>query len=195
MLKKWKVVIKRDDDGLVKSISLPEDFAEVSDEELSFLDEDESELKHANISKKSWKVVIERDDNGFVKSISLPEDFAEVSDEEVSFMDEEPELKHYGVMGMKWGIQKDPADAAVRKTRGSMVRNRRLLSDDQLAATVKRLEMEKKLKELAADDLAPGKMALNNTLGKIVGTAFGAAAGVAGAAIVKQILASKGIKT
>lgn len=107
----------------------------------------------------------------------------------------EDELKHYGVLGQKWGIRKDPADAAVRKTRGSMVRNRRLLSDDQLAATVRRLEMEKKLKELAADDLAPGRMALNNTLGKIVGTALGAAAGVAGAAIVKQILASKGIKT
>lgn len=333
MSKSWKLIVERDDDGFVKSISLPEEFTEVSDEELSFMDEDEeSELKHYGVIGQKWGVrndksgessgssskggqKEERDLNkaaekamnlanrkyfavynatakesekifneinntyskkygpninpvkdpttklakaywndcaiALTKSLqangdrilgskvdsrikvrwempsdqpgSLPLYYIEKADsvqhaEELDkiklipkfdksgmiisidfpkdiFEDEESELKHYGVLGQKWGIRKDPADAGVRKTRGSMVRNRRLLSDDQLAATVRRLEMEKKLKELAAEDLAPGRMALNNTLGKIFGTALGAAAGVAGAAIVKQILASKGIKT
>ncbi|GEM_PF-735387 len=195
MPKKWNVVIKRDDDGFVKSMDLPEDFAEVSDEELSFMDEDESELKHANISKKSWKVVIERDDDGFVKSINLPEDFAEVSDEELSFMDEESELKHYGVIGQRWGIRKDfEANKAIRKSRAKMLRTKRLMSDDELAKTIKRLEMEKKLTQLVADDVVPGRVLVTNQMGKFMSGAFGAAAGAVGAAIVKEALKSAGLK-
>lgn len=143
---------------------------------------------------KKWKVVIERDDDGFVKSISLPEDFTEVSDEELSFLDEESELKHYGVIGQKWGIRKEYSDNnAIRKSRAKMLRTKRLMSDDELAKTVKRLEMEKKLTQLVAEDVVPGRAMVGNQLSKFMSTALGAAAGAAGAAIVKEILKSKGI--
>lgn len=141
---------------------------------------------------KKWKVVIERDDDGFVKSISLPEDFAEVSDEELSFLDEESELKHYGVIGQKWGIRKEYSDnSAIRKSRAKMLRTKRLMSDDDLAKTVKRLEMEKKLTKLVAEDVVPGRALVANQMGKFMGTALGAAAGVAGAAIVKRAIEGK----
>lgn len=145
---------------------------------------------------KKWKVVIERDDDGIVKSISLPEDFAEVSDEELSFLNEdESELKHYGVIGQKWGIRKDfEANKSIRKSRAKMLRTKRLMSDDELAKTVKRLEMEKKLTQLVADDVIPGRVLVTSQMGKFMSGALGAAAGVVGAVVVKEALKSAGLK-
>jgi len=143
---------------------------------------------------KSWKVVIERDDDGFVKSISLPEDFAEVSDEELSFLDEESELKHYGVLGMKWGVRKSASEnLSTKRKRAKAYFNRRTISDQELSSTIKRLEMEKKLKTLVVEDLTPGRYAINNLLSKYGGMAAGAAAGAFGAAVIKEVLKKQGI--
>lgn len=104
------------------------------------------------------------------------------------------ELAHFGVQGMRWGVRKGPsADTKVRRNRAKMHKNRRTLSDAELKKAVSRMQMEKKLKTLVEDDLIPGKMAAKEFLSK-TGSAFvGAAAGAAGAALVKSYLDKKGI--
>lgn len=108
---------------------------------------------------------------------------------------QEDELKHYGVIGQKWGIRKDfEANKSIRKSRAKMLRTKRLMSDDELAKTVKRLEMEKKLTQLVADDVIPGRVLVTSQMGKFMSGALGAAAGVVGAAVVKEALKSAGLK-
>ena len=106
----------------------------------------------------------------------------------------EDELKHYGVIGQKWGIRKEfDKNTTIRKSRAKLLRTKRLMSNDELEKTVKRLEMEKKLSQLVAEDVAPTRAMVGNQLSKFMGTALGAAAGAAGAAIVKEVLKKKGI--
>lgn len=104
------------------------------------------------------------------------------------------ELAHFGTIGMKWGVRKGPsANAQVRKSRAKMYKNRRTLSDAELKKAVSRMQMEKKLKGLAEDDLIPGKMAAKSFMSNVGTTFVGAAAGAAGAALVKAYLAKKGL--
>ena len=60
------------------------------------------------------------------------------------------ELQHSGVKGMKWGIRKKVSAAkklhAAKKRRNEMIKNRSLLSDDQLYALTKRINNENALK-------------------------------------------------
>lgn len=150
---------------------------------------------------KSWKLITSRNDDGSIKSVEFPEDFLNPSDDEFSFMDlpdnedEESELKHYGVIGQKWGIRKEfDQNTSIRKSRAKLLRTKRLMSDDELAKTIKRLEMEKKLSQLVAEDVTPGRAAVTNQMSRFMSGALGAAAGAAGAAIVKEVLKSAGFK-
>lgn len=104
------------------------------------------------------------------------------------------ELSHFGVRGMRWGVRKDrSANASVRKSRAKMHKNRRTMSDSDIKRAVNRMQMEKKLKTLVEEDIVPGRLAAKEFLSK-AGTAFvGAAAGAAGAALVKSYLAKKGL--
>ena len=103
-------------------------------------------------------------------------------------------LEHTGVIGMKWGVRKGPsANTKVRRDRAKMHKNRRTMSDSDLKKAVNRMQMEKKLKTLVEEDLIPGKLAANDFLSKAGATFVGAAAGAAGAALVKSYLAKKGI--
>lgn len=92
------------------------------------------------------------------------------------------EIEHSGILGMKWGLRrfqfKDGSYTALGKARrrigGSRrtvdderykakqderqaVKNRRIMSDEELDARIKRLEKEKRLKELTENDLSVGK--------------------------------------
>lgn len=77
-------------------------------------------------------------------------------------------LAHYGVPGMKWGQRKASGGGSsaprrtkreqkVRDSRLDARKRRRVLSDKDLDGLVKRLDQEKKLKNLLDDDLSPGK--------------------------------------
>ena len=81
-------------------------------------------------------------------------------------------LQHYGVLGMKWGVRRyqnrdgtltsagkrhkqRQENAAVKKDRKQAYKQRRVLSDEELNQRVNRLEKEKKLKNLTAEDISP----------------------------------------
>ena len=99
-------------------------------------------------------------------------------------------LEHYGVKGMKWGVQKGVVKSGkqrtsredkVRANRKDAKRRRQTLKDKDLDQLVKRLEQEKKLKNLLDEDLAPGRTATKKLLAnagtKVAGTVL-AGAGV-----------------
>ena len=67
------------------------------------------------------------------------------------------------------------------------------MSDSDIKRAVNRMQMEKKLKTLVEEDLVPGKLAVRDFLSKTGTAAATAAAGVAGAALMKKYLASRGI--
>lgn len=105
-------------------------------------------------------------------------------------------IQHYGVLGMKWGVrryqnsdgtltaagkkrkQKQETKAAIKaekKDRATASKNRRQLSDEELSKRIKRLEQEKKLKNLTDEDVSPGRTAAKNFLkttgGRVLTTA------------------------
>lgn len=126
-------------------------------------------------------------------------------------------LAHHGVKGMKWGVRKAETlrkygdrvatkvthlskeeraqvRAAKEEQRHQSAR-RSLMTDNELKNYTKRLENQKKVKDLTAQELYPGRTAVKNAMGRYGGQAaaivVGAAAGYAGQQVVSKYLKGK----
>lgn len=79
-------------------------------------------------------------------------------------------LAHHGVPGMKWGIRKEAERKQKKKKRGikverlSAYKNRSLLSNKSLEQRIKRLEQEKKLRQLTESETSYGKSKVKEVL-------------------------------
>lgn len=91
------------------------------------------------------------------------------------------ELYHYGVLGMKWGVRRyqnkngtltasgkqKQAWRNAKAKKKSDVKNRGTLSTAQLEQKIKRLQMEKQLRQLTDEEINPGKRAVTGALASI----------------------------
>lgn len=80
------------------------------------------------------------------------------------------ELKHYGVLGMKWGVRRtqDELDAAAgrtpRKSRKQINRELKRMSDDELRSRLNRLNMEQQYKRLTKPEKNTGRKIVDTIL-------------------------------
>ena len=147
----------------------------------SFYIERADNIQHADEVDRI-KLIPKFDKSGKLLSIDFPKDI---------FEDEESELKHYGVIGQKWGIRK--SDSEIKSSRINLARNRRTISDDELQKAINRIQLEKKLKDLVAEDTTPGAVFVSKNMQTFLGTAIGAAAGAATGILVKKALTKVGV--
>jgi len=122
-------------------------------------------------------------------------------------------LKHYGVLGMKWGRSRgrqststsvrkkskktgeeqelDETNKKIKSERRMTNKKRRTLSDEDLKIKIGRLELEKKLKELTQQDIDKGKSPVTKLLIDIGESSLRAAGTAVGTYAVKAILDGK----
>lgn len=122
-------------------------------------------------------------------------------------MDEE--LYHYGIKGMKWGVRRyqnkdgslTPAGKAqernankrqarkdIAKSRKAASKNRSLMSDAELDKRIKRLEKEKRLRELTESEVSPGKSYAKKAMDRYGNQVAAAVVGGATAATIKKVV-------
>lgn len=122
------------------------------------------EIKHEDGSPV---FVGKRDENGFIVSIEIRAD---------SFVQEDPDegLKHYGVLGMRWGRRRTPsAESATTK---HLLKTKKLeeLSNDELKKITTRLQLEKQYKDLTKKKTSAGQKAVQAIVSRLAGEALNA---------------------
>jgi len=124
-------------------------------------------------------------------------------------MDNSDELYHHGIKGMKWGVRryqnkdgsltpqgkararnanKRQARKEIANSRKVASKNRSLMSDAELDRRIKRLEKEKRLRELTESEVSPGKFYAKKAMDRYGNQVLAAAVGGATAVAVKQVV-------
>lgn len=82
-------------------------------------------------------------------------------------------LAHHGISGQKWGVKHGPPYPLDRNTSSAIKKSSKIsinvrdLSDEDLTKIVNRLNMEKRLKELSAEQKTKGNKVASKVLSKI----------------------------
>ena len=66
-------------------------------------------------------------------------------------------IEHYGVKGMHWGVRNPRNRVKTGKTKTTYTKPGHKLSDEQLSKRIKRMEMEKRYKDLNQPDIHKGR--------------------------------------
>lgn len=105
-------------------------------------------------------------------------------------MTAEEYVEHVGVKGMKWGVRKGKSGKkGSGKTSYKKTPNR--LSDAELSKRIKRMEMEKKYRDLNAPDRSAGRDYARGLLENAGRTAAGAVVGAAATFFIQRELRSR----
>lgn len=105
----------------------------------------------------------------------VPDESAEHSDVTDVLADAYDEIEHYGVDGMKWGVQNGPPYPLSRSKRAKLRKQDKArivldniddLSLDEIRSLISRIELEEKLEKMTRDDKEKGKSYINRILSK-----------------------------
>lgn len=82
-------------------------------------------------------------------------------------MSDEEMLQHYGILGMKWGVRRTPAQLARANGRAGKTESSdeiKKMSDSELRSKTNRLQMEKQYKQLTSSEISVGRKFVQDVL-------------------------------
>lgn len=120
-------------------------------------------------------------------------------------MQNDNELMHYGVLGMKWGVRKDgkpqgwqgsnklnknqrQQKKAITNKRRKFNARRSMVSDKELDNYIRRLEKEKRVRELTASEVNRGQTKVGQLFDRYGNQLASAFVGALGGAIITKVL-------
>ena len=78
-------------------------------------------------------------------------------------MSDEEMLQHYGILGMKWGVRRTPAQLT-RADKTESSDEIKKMSDSKLRSKINRLQMEKQYKQLTSSEISVGRKFVQDVL-------------------------------
>ena len=79
-------------------------------------------------------------------------------------MSDEEMLQHYGILGMKWGVRRTPAQLTRANGRAGKTESSDEMSDSELRSKINRLQMEKQYKQLTSSEISVGRKFVQDVL-------------------------------
>lgn len=83
------------------------------------------------------------------------------------------ELKHVGILGMKWGRRKAPNSTDYEEARVLRKKKTKQMTNKELETFLKRADLETRMKKIKGDDVVSGTKKINavlETIGKVAAT-------------------------